>query len=271
MPNRPSFEGFEELIRRPLENSDPFSYQRVIRVLGQLPTAHSAPFTFLLRRLVGKRLTQPDAKQHWQQIIVLKERMQAKLGHVIDIQTASVEHFAMQERGEQMSVDEASTTKRSRSRLLKNRHHNPEAPDYYLARLKDELLRSRRYSHPLSAIMVDMGELPLRKGAKATQEPEEKLIAVVRIVERTIRAVDILTPCGPDRFLIILPDTNLREADELAERIRASVAQRTTRMELFTEPVAVAIASAQCGPNDTAAVLVRSLEQALPSGENAPT
>jgi len=264
------FEGFDELIKKPLEESDPFSYRRVRRVLEQLPTAHAAPYTFLLRRLVGKRLTQSDAIHHWQQVIALKHEMQLALGHIIDIQTAAVEHFARQERGEQTPAVEKPFGPRRGNKLLRARHHNPEAPDYHLARLKDELLRSRRYRHALSAIVIDLSDLPLRQEAKSSEEPEEGLVSVVRIVERTVRAVDILTPCGPERFLIILPDTNRREASELAERIRASIAERTSRIPLFARPVSVAISAAQCGPDDSAAGLVRSLEEALSGSDGEP-
>ncbi|MBD3239777.1 MAG: diguanylate cyclase [Chitinivibrionales bacterium] len=263
MNRRLHFDGFEELIREPLADTDKHSFDRIVSLLQQSHTTHAAPFALLLRRLVGKRLAPDEARKHWEELIVLKQDMEEKLGREIDIQTAAVEHFAMNERrGRQKDHRRAAGAKRT-GKLLGARHINPYAPDYHLARLKDEIQRSRRYSHALSAIMIDTGPLPLRSTDGQPEEPETGLAAVVRIVERTIRAVDILAPCGANRLLVILPDTNQREAQELAERIRASIHERTGRMPVFARPVSVGIAAAQCNAEQSAATFLRAIESAL--------
>lgn len=266
MNRRLHFEGFEELIREPLADTDKHSFDRIVSALQQSHTAHAAPFALLLRRLVGKRLAPDDARKHWEEIIALKQEMESKLGRAIDIQTAAVEHFAMAERdGERKGHRRTERVART-GKLLGARHINPYAPDYHLARLKDEMQRSRRYSHALSAIMIDTGPLPLRSVDGTPEEPETGLAAVVRIVERTIRAVDILAPCGANRLLVILPDTNQREARELAERVRASIRERTGRMPVFARAVAAGIAAAQCNAEQSATSFLRSLEGALERG-----
>ncbi len=262
MNRRLHFEGFDELVREPLADTDRHSFDRIVGVLQQSHTAHAAPFALLLRRLVGKRLAPADARKHWETIIALKQEIEDKLGRAIDIQTAAVEHFAMIERDGQSKNQRTKRPTRT-GKLLGARHINPYAPDYHLARLKDEMQRSRRYSHALSAIMIDTGPLPLRTVDGRQEEPETGLAAVVRIVERTIRAVDILAPCGANRLLVILPDTNQREARELAERVRVSIRERTERMPVFARAVSVGVAAAQCNAEQTAVSFLQSLEGAL--------
>lgn len=267
MNRRFAFDGFEELIRRPLADADRHSYRRITRTLQREHTGHAAPFALLVRKLVGRRLAPSEARDAWEQIIALKHDMETALGRTIDIQTAAVEHFAMQERSSDSAAKPMGGTQGARRKLLGSRHIDPHAPDYHLARLKDEMQRSRRYSHALSAIVMDSGPLPVRLDTDADEAAESALAAVVRIVERTIRAVDILAPCGTNRLLVILPDTNQREASELADRIKTSVSERTGRMPLFTRAVDVAIAAAQCEEDDTAAGFVRTLEASLPDKE----
>jgi diguanylate cyclase (GGDEF)-like protein len=261
MPNRPSIENFDKLVREPLARTDPFSFKRVERVLKNMRAPHAAPFSYLIRRLVGKRLSPQEGLSHWSAIIDLKRDMESRLGRSIDIQTAAVEHFAMLERDTASAPDTAARV--PEPRLLSTPVHDPESPEYHLQRLKDEMMRARRYSHALSAIMVELRGGPDGLDGRGG---EKTLRAVARIIERTIRAVDILTRSGPRRFLVILPDTNRREAQELAERIRATVDERTQRMG---KPASTAIAAGQCEADASAQEFVRVLQSGLTAGGSA--
>jgi hypothetical protein len=265
MDRRLSFDGFEQLIQGPLVGTDQHSFERIVRLLQQQHASHAAPIALLQRKLVGKRLSPESARNAWEGTILLKQAMESKLGRVIGIQTAAVEYFDLIER-EPGDAPSGGRKRTRKPKIVGTRHIDPHAPDYHLARLKDELQRSKRYNHALSAIVLDTGALPLQMRGGSGEEPEDGLAAVVRIIERTIRSVDILAPCGVNRLLIILPDTNLREAQELADRIRSNVGERTARMPLFTGSVYVAIAAGQCETEVSAAAFVNTLENGLGPG-----
>ena len=99
MSRPPRFSGFDEQIRRPLQQSDPRSYRRVLSALETLPPDHAAPLSMLITRMVGKKFSPETAQAHWQHILALKERMQQRLDFTVDIQAAAIQHFAMLQPG----------------------------------------------------------------------------------------------------------------------------------------------------------------------------
>ncbi len=98
---------------------------------------------------------------------------------------------------------------------------------YLLEALEREVKLTRRTGRPLSVMCLDLdnfkavnnrhghnaGDLVLRSTATATQE--------------RLRGSDILARMGGDEFAVVLPDTELPAAIELAERVRTAVAARS--------------------------------------------
>jgi len=126
-------------------------------------------------------------------------------------------------------------------------------------------MRARRYKHALSVIMFDVD---LRTAAP---EIAVKTITVIlKLINKTVRIVDILARHSDDLFLLMLPNTNKREALELAERLKNNICQRINRIpELSTEGIPVAIALGQCSKDDTAADFIKRLELLVKTGKRA--
>jgi two-component system, cell cycle response regulator len=100
----------------------------------------------------------------------------------------------------------------------------------HLEMFKKEVFRAKRYKHSLSAIMLEVDDFQRISQSASFQPAEEVLSLVVKIITKTIRIVDILYRYLDHRFLIILPNTNQREATELAERIQQNIFERTKRI-----------------------------------------
>jgi diguanylate cyclase (GGDEF)-like protein len=140
-------------------------------------------------------------------------------------------------------------------------------PNYHVQRLKSEMMRSKRYSHALSAILLDIDGFHTVNERYSYRTGNALLKSIVNIMQSTVRAVDILTRCGPDWFLIILPSTNAREAKELAERLRCSIAERTSRLDGSPNGATVTLSVGQCERDDSSAEFMRKLETALSIGK----
>ncbi len=256
-----AFEGFEQLVRGPLQQSDPRSYHRVLAVLERAPKGHAAPLAYLLNRLVGRKLSPEAARSSWAAIIELKARMEQLLGFAVDIQAAAVQHFAMAQADEALQSGRTTQVAAGAAHgLFASRHGVPDSPDYWLGRLKDEIQRSKRYSHALSAVLVDAAEELVDQ---PRHRQEQDLVLLGKVVEDTVRTVDILTPCAPFRFLVLLPDTNLREAQELASRVRANVARRTARAHRTDKGLQVRLGAAQWEESLSASAFFGRLELVL--------
>src|SRR5262245_32693559 len=93
--------------------------------------------------------------------------------------------------------------------------------------LSEEVYRAHRYRTTLSLIFLDMDNLKEinsryghAMGSKALREVSRRLVA-------EIRGSDKLFRYGGDEFCVVLPETELRGACELSERLRVSLGSRS--------------------------------------------
>jgi GGDEF domain-containing protein len=68
----------------------------------------------------------------------------------------------------------------------------------------------------------------------------------------------------------MLPNTNKREALELAERLKDNICQRTNRIPELSEGVPITIAVGQCTKDDTASDFIKRLEHLIQAGKVSP-
>ncbi|MFQ5615004.1 MAG: GAF domain-containing protein [Anaerolineales bacterium] len=88
-----------------------------------------------------------------------------------------------------------------------------------------EFERARRYQHPLSAIMLDIDHFKKINDTYRHASGDQVLRSLARICLESIRKVDILGRYGGEEFTILLPETPLPKACEVAERLRKIVGE----------------------------------------------
>ena len=99
---------------------------------------------------------------------------------------------------------------------LYNRHKLQDSLD-------TELERAKRYSRPLSVIMIDMDKLKVINDTSGHAAGDEALKLVARSIQRSIRKVDLGTRFGGDEFIVLLPEADREEAAAVAKRIREAI------------------------------------------------
>jgi diguanylate cyclase len=93
------------------------------------------------------------------------------------------------------------------------------------ALLDGEIARARRYRLSLSLIMCDLDGFKAINDTRGHQAGDELLCAFGTLLQSMTRdAVDTVVRYGGEEFLIILPETRLEGAVELAERMRVAFA-----------------------------------------------
>jgi diguanylate cyclase (GGDEF)-like protein len=264
------FPGFRQYIQEPLEMNDPVSFERIKSIFIDVPGVPADPFRLLIQRLTGKTFRGREARDHWQRILGHKEDMQAKLGRRVGILVTAVDYFDA--IGNPRSVQSQATVLNELNPLTSavNREewiNRAYAPGYHLEKLKEEMLRAKRYKHALSSILLDVDEFHKVNHDFSFKVGDELLTVIVKIIKKTIRVVDIVTRYSGDRFLIILPNTNKREAAELADRLRLSVFERTKRINGLTAGVTVTLSVGQSAKDEKSAEFMKSLENTLEEGK----
>jgi len=87
-----------------------------------------------------------------------------------------------------------------------------------------ELSRAKRYSHPLSIILLDIDEFKLFNDNYGHKTGDKVLCAIADLLHKSIRDSDTLARWGGEEFIIILPNISIDQATEKAELIRQEIA-----------------------------------------------
>lgn len=90
--------------------------------------------------------------------------------------------------------------------------------------LKEWTGLSKRYSTPLSLIILDFDNFKKINDTYGHLVGDNVLIESVRLFKSCIRETDIFARWGGEEFTILLPNTDLSNATNLAERLRSKIA-----------------------------------------------
>ena len=85
---------------------------------------------------------------------------------------------------------------------------------------KKEFFRASRYQHPLSIIMVDLDYYKAINDTYGHLVGDTVLKTISQLLKNCIRETDTLGRYGGDEFSILLPETDLKQTLEIAERIK---------------------------------------------------
>jgi len=122
-----------------------------------------------------------------------------------------------------------------------NRHH-------FVERAGIEILRAQRNGAPLCLLMIDLDHFKLINDHHGHPMGDKVLRNFAALAAAPLRAGDLLGRIGGEEFAILLPDTDLAGASEVADRILESV--RRQRIEAGAEPIryTVSIGAARLDP-----------------------
>ena len=93
----------------------------------------------------------------------------------------------------------------------------------FLARLDAEVVRSRRSGSPLGIVLADLDDFKRVNDTYGHAAGDEALRSFANIVHSSSRDVDLPVRLGGEEFAVLLPDTDLDGAAQLAERIREAL------------------------------------------------
>lgn len=122
------------------------------------------------------------------------------------------------------------------------------------------LAYAKRYGVSLSVIFFDIDDFKNINDAFGHLAGDRVIIEIAEIVKNIIRKDDIFARWGGDEFMLLLPSTDQQQALNLAERLRASVADH--RFEQVKR-VTCSFGLAMAGEHDSADNLVNRTDQLL--------
>jgi len=95
---------------------------------------------------------------------------------------------------------------------------------FFVEQLTREVERHRRYSTPLSLLMIDIDYFKHYNDGNGHLAGDQVLRVIARLIERGVRQTDIVARYGGEEFAAILTNTGTKGAFDIAERVRRNVA-----------------------------------------------
>jgi diguanylate cyclase (GGDEF)-like protein len=112
---------------------------------------------------------------------------------------------------------------------------------YFFEIAAAEFKRSKRYDRPLSAILVDIDNFKALKKEFGAETGERILHELSHIFTKELRDSDIRVRLGGEELLVLLPETSVRFAQTLAERLRVRVAETSFDMEKYSLNISISL------------------------------
>ncbi len=94
-----------------------------------------------------------------------------------------------------------------------------------------EFARATRYQHPLGVVMLDVDHFKEINDTYGHAVGDAVLKGIAQRLKVSCRGVDILARYGGEEFSLLLPETNLSAALEMAERLRGCIADQPLETE----------------------------------------
>lgn len=121
-----------------------------------------------------------------------------------------------------------------------------------------------RYRKPLSVVMFDLDHFKGINDRHGHLAGDRMLQQIARLAEAQLRSVDLLARYGGEEFAILLPETDAGRALEVAERIRASIADLELAFGQFRLRATISVGiAAVTGHGDSLERLIGRADTAL--------
>jgi diguanylate cyclase (GGDEF)-like protein len=118
---------------------------------------------------------------------------------------------------------------------------------FFERRLHEETERWRRQHAPLSCLLLDVDRFKQVNDRYGHRTGDRVLRQVAELFRRELRSGDILARYGGEEFVLLLPDTPLEEAREIAERLRQKVAAMILPLAELKESLCVTVSAGVAG------------------------
>jgi diguanylate cyclase (GGDEF)-like protein len=94
---------------------------------------------------------------------------------------------------------------------------------YLEERLLEEVERSKRHNTPLSFMIIDVDHFKSYNDVYGHTNADRVLTKIAQILRRSVRVIDMSARFAGDEFCVVLPETEPRDAINIAERLRAEI------------------------------------------------
>ncbi|MEI7611697.1 MAG: sensor domain-containing diguanylate cyclase [Betaproteobacteria bacterium] len=142
---------------------------------------------------------------------------------------------------------------------------------YFEHRCSVEVSQATRYKHPLACMFLDVDKFKRINDTYGHQTGDEVLRGVANEIQAQLRSGDTIARYGGEEFVVLLPQSELHHALQIAERIRVSIENKpfqalsghAIKMTISIGLSMLPAKAAATAPHEMAARLVAAADKAL--------
>ncbi|MEW6264316.1 MAG: diguanylate cyclase [Thermodesulfobacteriota bacterium] len=135
---------------------------------------------------------------------------------------------------------------------------------YFWSKLPSELGHAHQLGQPLSLLLMDLDDFKHFNDSYGHDAGDKILAEAGKLLRANMRPADSACRYGGEEFALILPGADGRAAQEVAERVRRSLAGSLVRLqEGLALRVTASLGTAQVTPGDNDKTLFKRADQAL--------
>jgi len=116
----------------------------------------------------------------------------------------------------------------------------------FVSAAKRELDLAYRHQQPLAILLLDVDHFKAINDAHGHLVGDRVLVEVSRRCEQALRTTDLLARWGGEEFIVLLPNTPVEQAQQLAERMRRAISA-TAQLQLSEREVQVTVSVGAAG------------------------
>jgi diguanylate cyclase (GGDEF)-like protein len=135
------------------------------------------------------------------------------------------------------------------------------------ARMQEEAARFLRTGAPFSLILADVDHFKRINDAHGHAVGDRVLSGVAALLHQSLRTQDAASRWGGEEFLLLLPDTNLSGAEEVAARLRRDVQRNLAELRGMPEGVTLTFGVAAYAPVESVDACLKAADDALYRGK----
>jgi diguanylate cyclase (GGDEF)-like protein len=141
---------------------------------------------------------------------------------------------------------------------------------HFLTLADREWARARRYGRPISFLMIDIDYFKSINDNFGHQIGDEMIVHLANLARDCKREYDVLARIGGEEFALLLPETDLPQAQVVAERLRSEVAANSLVVASRSIPATISIGVAtSLDAMNSISELMKAADQALYDAKHA--
>jgi diguanylate cyclase (GGDEF)-like protein len=132
-----------------------------------------------------------------------------------------------------------------------------------LTQLRMEYSRALRQSTPFSIVMIDIDHFKQINDNYGHDVGDLMLVRLGQALNKALRNLDVCARWGGEEFLLLLSQTSIEQALQVAERVQEEICEISEWVDGQTLHITASLGIAQFRPNDSEAELLRKADTAL--------